>query len=145
MTVYMNPANIHTLTIHCSASPAGRGDSAEDVERWDIERFRQPSYHHVLEEGGRVKRSLRDNQRGAHVGGHNTGNIGICYIGGIDAAGKPKDTRTAAQRQAMLRLVREYRRDYPGIRVMGHRDWGVPKACPSFDVAAWLLSEGIDE
>jgi hypothetical protein len=31
----------------------------------------------------------------------------------------------------------------PGLIVRGHRDWpGVAKACPSFDVAAWLDGQG---
>ena len=30
--------------------------------------------------------------------GHNTESIGICYIGGLDENGKPKDTRTPLHR-----------------------------------------------
>ena len=92
-------------------------------------------------------RHLNDTQRGAHVAKANTGNIGISYVGGtetLNRGGKPKDTRTDAQKDTMARLVREYMAKYPGIIVRGHRDWpGVHKACPSFDVATWLRSEGI--
>jgi N-acetylmuramoyl-L-alanine amidase len=133
---------IRFLTIHCAATPEGRDNSAEEIRRWDIARFGQPSYHIVIELDGDAVRHLRDDQRGAHVAKANTGNIGICYVGGtetLNAGGKPKDTRTPAQKATMARLVREYQAKYPGIKVRGHRDLpGVKKACPSFDVAAWL-------
>jgi N-acetyl-anhydromuramyl-L-alanine amidase AmpD len=93
---------------------------------------------------GSAHRTLRDDQLGAHVGKHNTGNIGICYIGGMDVDMKaPKDTRTALQKTSLITLVKDYKLRYPGIVVQGHRDWpNVNKACPSFDVKAWLKETG---
>jgi hypothetical protein len=83
---------------------------------------------------------LPDNVRGAHVGKRNTGNIGVCYVGGVDKNNKvPKDTRTEAQKVTLRKIVDLYRAKYPGLKVLGHRDWpGVAKACPSFDVATEL-------
>jgi N-acetyl-anhydromuramyl-L-alanine amidase AmpD len=137
---------IKYLTIHCTATPEGRNNTAAEVRAWDVDRFGQPSYHWVIELDGTRVRHLKDDQIGAHVGGHNSGNIGISYVGGtesLNAGGKPKDTRTAAQKTSMLTLVRTYKDRYPGIVVRGHRDWpGVSKACPSFDVAKWLEEEG---
>ena len=91
-----------------------------------------------------MHRTLRDDQKGAHVGKSNTGNIGICYVGGMDAQmKKPKDTRTEAQKKSLLTLIRTYKGRYPGIIIRGHRDWpGVNKACPSFSVADWLKEVG---
>lgn len=138
---------IKFLTIHCAATPEGRDNSADEVRRWDIERFGQPSYHWVIELDGDAVRHLQDSQRGAHVAKNNSGNIGICYVGGtetLNAGAKPKDTRTPQQRQTMLKLVKDYIAKYPGIHIRGHRDWpGVSKACPSFDVLSWLVSEGL--
>lgn len=132
---------IRYLTIHCAATPEGRDVKAKTVDDWDRAKFGQVSYHWVIELDGTAVRGLPDNKRGAHVGGRNTGNIGICYVGGVDKKLNPKDTRTQAQKDTMARLVGEYRAKYPGIVVRGHRDWpGVKKACPSFDVAAWLRS-----
>lgn len=135
-------SKIKYLTIHCTATPEGRPNKAEEVIAWDVERFRQPSYHIVVCMDGSSVRCLDDCQRGAHTGGHNTGNIGISYVGGTDTlnkGGKPKDTRTPAQKMELRRLVAEYKKTYPGIIVRGHRDWpGVAKACPSFDVATGL-------
>ncbi|MEG3152986.1 N-acetylmuramoyl-L-alanine amidase [Sphingomonas sp. ZT3P38] len=136
---------IKFLTIHCAATPEGRDVKAPTISAWDIAKFNQVSYHHVIELDGTAVRTLPDTTRGAHTGGHNTGNIGICYVGGVDKNNKvAKDTRTPAQRATLKQLVAEYQKRYPGIIVRGHRDWpGVAKACPSFDVAAWMKAEGL--
>lgn len=136
---WMDPAKTKYLTIHCAATPEGRDIKAATIGQWDIAKFGQISYHHVIEIDGDAVRTLNDNQRGAHTGGANTGNIGICYVGGVDVKMNPKDTRTPAQKATLRRLVAEYRARFPGIIVRGHRDWpGVKKACPSFDVATAL-------
>lgn len=127
------------LTIHCAATPEGRDVKAATISQWDIAKFGQVSYHHVVELDGHAVRTLTDEQKGAHVAGANTGNIGICYVGGCDKAMNPKDTRTPAQKVALRTLIRTYQDRYPDIVVRGHTDWpNVAKACPSFDVAAWL-------
>lgn len=130
---------IKYLTIHCAATPEGRDVDPKSIEQWDIDKFGQKSYHWIVRLNGFKHRSLADNVRGAHVGKNNTGNIGICYVGGCDKKMNAKDTRTPEQKQALRELVAEYKALYPGIIVRGHRDWpGVSKACPSFDVATQL-------
>lgn len=131
---------IKYLTIHCAATPEGRDVSAEMIGQWDIAKFGQISYHHVVTLDGVDHRTLPDDRKGAHVGGNNTGNIGVCYVGGMDKGMKaPKDTRTPAQKETLRKIVADYRAKYPGIVVRGHRDWpGVKKACPSFDVKTQL-------
>jgi N-acetyl-anhydromuramyl-L-alanine amidase AmpD len=134
---------IKFLTVHCAATPEGRHVSAEQVCQWDQAKFGQTSYHWVIELDGSTHRTLRDDQLGAHTGGHNTSNIGICYVGGVDAHLNPKDTRTLAQKEALLTLIRTYKARYPALLIRGHRDWpGVKKACPSFDVDSWLAETG---
>lgn len=127
---------IKYLTIHCAATPEGRDVKAKEIEKWDIAKFGQKSYHLVIELDGTIVRSLPDTKIGAHVGGKNTGNIGICYIGGMDRDMKrAKDTRTPEQKRSLKTLIATYRERYPGIIIRGHRDWpGVKKDCPSFDV-----------
>lgn len=131
------------LTIHCAATPEGRKVTAEQITEWDKAKFGQTSYHWVVELNGAMRRTLKDTEKGAHVGKANTGNIGVCYIGGVDKMGNPKDTRTDAQKKSLLTLVRTYKERYPHIVIRGHRDWpGVNKACPSFDVTSWLAETG---
>lgn len=139
MTAAMDPAAIKYLTIHCAATPRGRDVKAATISQWDIQKFGQVSYHHVVELDGNKVRTLRDDQKGAHVAKNNTGNIGVCYVGGVEKDGKPADTRTDAQKTAIRELVAYYKLKYPNIIVRGHRDWpGVAKACPSFDVRTAL-------
>lgn len=123
------------LTIHCAATPEGRAVTAEQISAWDKAKFGQVSYHHVVTLDGVAHRTLDDKYLGAHVHLHNHGNIGVCYIGGVDKHGNPKDTRTEAQKLTLHTIVNDYRRRFPGLVVLGHRDWPeVKKACPSFNV-----------
>lgn len=127
------------ITIHCAATREGEYFTAADIVRWDEERFDQPSYHWVVTLDGVAHRCLTDQQKGAHVALHNSHNIGICYVGGLDAGGKPKDTRTSAQAATIRQLVTWYKSRFPDIKVLGHRDWPhVLKACPCFDVNSAL-------
>lgn len=130
---------IKFLTIHCAATPEGRDVKAATISEWDREKFGQVSYHWVIELDGTAVRTLDDTRKGAHVGKANTGNVGIAYVGGVDKAGNPKDTRTPAQNRALRTLIRTYQSRVPGLIVLGHRDWpNVKKACPSFNAPAWL-------
>lgn len=138
MTAPLGP--VKALTIHCAATPEGRDVKPATVAEWDIAKFGQESYHLIVTLDGVTHRRLADTVKGAHTGGANTGNVGVCYIGGMDAKMQaPKDTRTPAQKVALAKIVAEYRAKYPGIIVRGHNEWpGVAKACPSFDVSEWL-------
>lgn len=135
-----NLGPIKFLTIHCAATPEDRDVKAETISQWDHARFGQTSYHWVVELDGSKHETLPDTTLGAHVGGHNTGNIGVCYVGGMDKDNaRPKDTRTEAQKKALREIVAAYKEKYPDLVVRGHRDWpGVAKACPSFDVKSAL-------
>lgn len=145
---WMNPDKITAITVHCAATPQGKKFTAEQISAMDIARKdlgNQVAYHYVIELDGKITQTLRHDQRGAHTGGANTGNLGICYVGGVLEDGRtPADTRTDAQKAALEKLLRTLRARYPTARILGHRDWpGVAKACPSFDVRAWLKTIGL--
>ena len=65
------------------------------------------------------------------------------YVGGCDKAGKPKDTRTEAQREALKRYVEDFHARFPQVKIVGHHELNPGKACPIFDVEKWLRSIGI--
>lgn len=145
---------IDEIIIHCSDSPEGRNDKAEDIRKWHKQRgFSDIGYHYVIDLDGTVEQGRPIEQAGAHCTGHNRNSIGICYIGGaywrdgVNAKGKPikgkdgkavlmpKDTRTTLQRMAMKELVAQLREQFPHATVHGHREFA-NKACPCFDVEA---------
>ena len=60
--------------------------------------------------------------------------IGICYEGGLDANGKPKDTRTIPQRGTLAALLLDLKRKFPKAVIRGHNEMpgATPKLCPCF-------------
>lgn len=128
---------ITEVIVHCSATPAGRDVTAADIRRWHKEErgFADIGYHFVVRLDGRVECGRRLSVAGAHCRGHNSRSVGVCYVGGIGSDGRPADTRTPAQRQALLGLLTALRRRFPGASIHGHRDFAA-KACPSFDATA---------
>jgi len=52
----------------------------------------------------------------------------------LDEKGKAADTRTPAQRAALIALLRSLKVDYPDAEILGHCELeGVHKDCPCFD------------
>lgn len=125
------------IIIHCSATMAGKDFSAADIDRWHRARgFRKIGYHYVVRLDGRYERGRADHEEGAHCPQQsmNRRSISICYVGGLDSAGRPADTRTPAQKRTILTLIHTLRSRYGHLPVCGHRDIpGVAKACPCFD------------
>ena len=135
-----NTRRIDKIILHCSATPEGKDYAVAQIREWHLARgFSDVGYHYVIYRDGTVHRGRPENRVGAHTTGHNPHSIGICYIGGCaatkNAKGEypPKDTRTPAQRAALVNLVAEMRRKYPGATVHGHNEFA-NKACPSFNV-----------
>ena len=127
---------INTIVIHCSAPPEGMTYPLESLRADHKKRgFVDVGYHYYIRKDGTVQEGRPLNQIGAHAKGYNTGSIGICYEGGLDASRKPKYTRTEAQKKSMLVLLKATLKLYPTItRICGHRDLPkVTKDCPCFD------------
>ena len=126
---------IDKIILHCTATPEGREVTVADVTAWHKERgFRTIGYHYLVYLDGTVVRGRREEEIGAHCLGQNAGSIGVCYVGGLDSRGKPKDTRTAAQRVALRNLVEGLQRRYPHATLHGHNEFAA-KACPSFKIS----------
>lgn len=131
---------ISKIIIHCSATAEGKDFTVQQIRQWHTtpkpkgNGWHDIGYHFVVYRDGSVHRGRPEDQVGAHTLGHNAHSIGICYIGGCTSDGKtPKDTRTPAQRAALVKLVAELRVKYPGATVHGHNEFA-NKACPSFNV-----------
>lgn len=125
---------ITKVIVHCAATPEGRDVATEEIKRWHTEErgWSDIGYHWVIELDGSTNEGRSEDINGAHCRGHNSDSIGICYVGGSDSEGNPKDTRTEGQRDALVALIKEILDRYPDAEVFGHRDFS-KKACPSFD------------
>lgn len=153
-------ARLKYLVIHCTATPEGREVSASDIRRWHtspVSRggrgWKQVGYTDLVHLDGSVERLVGNNEdaevdpwevtNGAR--GYNSVSRHIVYAGGCDSRMKPKDTRTEAQKKSLAAYVRDFHRRFPGVRIVGHRELDSGKACPSFDVQAWLKETGIEQ
>lgn len=124
---------IKEILVHCSATKEGKNYTVNDITRWHKERgFASIGYHWVVYIDGSVHQGRAESIMGAHCTGHNANSIGVCYIGGLDALGKPKDTRTEAQTKSLLELLKRLKADYPNAKIYPHYKYA-NKACPCFD------------
>ncbi len=138
---------INKIIIHCSATKANQDYTPNHLQRDHIARgFNSAGYHFYIRKSG-YRHSFRPlNTMGAHAKGYNRNSIGICYEGGLDNNGKPKDTRTKEQKEALVKLLKELKQMFPNAEILGHRDLSADlnkngkiepfewiKMCPCFD------------
>lgn len=125
--------NIDKIILHCAATPEGRHFDVKDIDAWHKQKgWSGVGYHYVVLLDGTIEYGRPIHRSGAHTKGLNSSSIGICYIGGVDLEGSPKDTRTDCQKESLLQLMHVLRKMHPGADIHGHRDFSA-KACPSFD------------
>lgn len=124
---------INKIIIHCTATPESREVDIDEVRRWHTEErgWSDVGYHFLIKLDGTVEEGRPVERTGAHTKGENWDSIGVAYVGGVDKKGAWLDTRTDAQKDALVDLLCELKDTYGGV-IYGHRDFS-SKACPSFD------------
>lgn len=151
-------ALLELLIIHCTATPEGREVTADDIRRWHTapkptgRGWSRVGYSDLVAlDGSLVNLHPFDSDNEVDVWEVTNGTRGIngkarhvCYVGGLDANFRPKDTRTRAQELALRDYVRYMVLRHPHIKVAGHNQFS-HKDCPSFDVPLWLETIGINE
>ena len=130
---------ITEIIVHCTATPEGKDYTVEDIRKWHTAKPPQGrgwsdiGYHYVIDRKGHILPGRDVDTIGAHCDGHNAHSIGVVYIGGVSALnGKPKDTRTLAQKAGLIRCLTELKRIYPQAKIYGHCNFS-SKECPCFD------------
>ena len=136
------------LTLHHAACC-----SADDIEEgknqvyW-IQDFHQNGrgwndigYHFLIDRAGNIYQGRPETVIGAHVGGENTGNIGVCLLGCYH----PPETSysctqeiTSESREAVVRLFSWISDTYgqnPSL-LLGHRDYFGTTSCPGDNI--WI-------
>jgi N-acetylmuramoyl-L-alanine amidase len=124
----MTPTHI---VIHCSDSPRGRGDTAETIHRWHLQRgWSGIGYHFVIGDTGDVEAGRPTYWSGAHCPSYNSRSIGVCIIGrgGNDFT----DTQINSAVSLVLGLMAQF--DIPVDNVIGHyeADPESGKTCPNY-------------
>lgn len=130
---------IKYIAIHTTATP--QTTSVMAIQRYWKESlgWKSPGYHLLIEPNGTIHRMMDFNGVANGVKGFNKESIHISYIGGVDKQGKPVDNRTAVQKEAILKCIKEVIEwsDNKCLIIQGHRDFpNVNKACPCFDAKA---------
>jgi N-acetyl-anhydromuramyl-L-alanine amidase AmpD len=143
---------IDLIVIHCTATREDRRLSEEELDRYHRSLgYDGCGYHFYIRRDGLIVSMRMLKKAGAHARGNNSHSIGIAYEGGLNTRGFPSDTRTPDQRISLQLLVSSLKEDFPGARVVGHRDLSPDldgngeislsewlKACPCFDVKTAL-------
>lgn len=126
----MKASDIKYIIVHCSASPQGRGDTAETIHAWHLARgWSGIGYHRVILEDGKVENGRPLYWMGAHVRDYNRKSWGICLIG--------DGVYTFEQWDALRKLIFKLLERAPQAKVVGHCDLDSSKTCPKFDVKHW--------
>ena len=131
---------ITEIIVHCTATPEGKDYTVDDIRKWHTAKPPQGrgwsdiGYHYVIDRKGHILPGRDVDTIGAHCEGHNAHSIGVVYVGGLSALnGKPKDTRTLAQKAGLIRCLTELKSLYPHAKIYGHCDFTKSKPCPCFD------------
>lgn len=125
------------IIIHCTGTEPSDNTTVESVRKYHKERngWKDIGYHYLIYTDGSIHVGRPIDQVGAHCKDHNTGSIGICYVGGKNTKGELVDTRNLAQVAAIRSLVKSLKVVFPTIKkVSGHYMYDKTKKCPCFDV-----------
>lgn len=171
MSKHRQKSQITHLVIHCAATQNGQSVAPATIDQWHRQRgFKRAyaarlgeqewagkglhaaglaaiGYHFVIDVSGVVQCGRHLTETGAHTvdpgypSGHpmrryyNDRAIATCLIG--------TDRFTDQQWAALKEHVKGLQQAFPGIKVIGHHDVDSRKACPCFDVSAWMAEEMI--
>ena len=139
---------IDTIVIHYSATYPDQEVTRAIVDRWHRDRgFREIGYQWLIRRDGTLEEGRPEGTLGAHVRGHNSGTIGICWAGGLERSSGPNVgvwNPTPEQEATMVQLIRDIQQRHPDAkRVIGHKDL-VPTECPGLPkggVAEWWVAQ----
>ena len=126
--------DIKYIVIHCTATqPNTKKESILNYWKNTL-KWKSVGYHRLIDANGVIHELAEYEQVTNGVKGYNSNSIHFSYVGGVDEFNNPKDTRTLKQKESLLYLIKQAKKQFPNAIVQGHRDFkGVVKACPSFD------------
>lgn len=135
-----NRTQTNWIILHCSSTPPKWDHGIDEITRWHIARgFKTVGYHVFIRRDGTKQKGRDLSAIGAHCVGHNHDSVGVCMAGGVAAdAVTPEDNFTTEQWTTLYLTLKELHEEFPKAVIVGHRDLDAGKACPSFDVSAYV-------
>lgn len=139
------PENVEYIVIHSSHTknpkPKDGVELLNKVHRmdgafsWDLS---GPAcrHHYVVRTDGTVELGRPLDIPGNHTYGFNERSLSVCYMGGVTSNGWPADTRTDAQKHALLGLLEELVKQFPNASAVTHAQLSPRHArgCPGFSL-----------
>lgn len=133
------------IVIHCSATPPFMDIGLSEIDYWHKQRgWNGVGYHDIIRRDGSLEFGRNINDVGAHVHGYNQESTGICMVGGVNENHDPENNFTEKQFDTLInRSLKFHKLLFPEAQIVGHNELSPGKACPSFDVQAWLKEQNL--
>ena len=130
------------IVIHSSETNPTQNFDAKDIYlQHRKEGLFSCAFHKVITRKGEVQDWREIQIAGAHVDTYvklsNKNSIGICLIGGQSIDGTPDCNFTFKQYGALIELIRDLKKDYKEVTIVGHRDMA-DSLSPHFNVSELL-------
>lgn len=107
---------------------AAKSCTVQQVHQWHVNRgWSGIGYHYFISRDGQIFRGRPEDTVGAHVTGHNSKSIGVCFEGDYTV-----QTMPMAQLEAGKELVAYLKDKYKITKVKGHRDL-MATSCPGIN------------
>lgn len=101
----------------------------KDIRSWHLQRgWSDVGYHFVIRRDGRIEKGRDLKTQGAHVKGHNSDSIGVCWVG--------RSIASDEQLKTMYKLLRGLidKFDLKPWDIYGHKEVDSGKTCPNLDM-----------
>ena len=128
---------VNALVVHCSDTDDNNPLEAIDIHKMHLDfGWDGIGYHKVICRNGEIQNVRPEYWVGAHVKSKNTNTLGVCLIG--------RRNFTPEQFTSLEKLLREWKKKYSNVLILGHRDIvQTKKTCPNFNVNEWCKNVGI--
>lgn len=126
---------ISKIILHCSDSQDSLNIGFKEINSWHKQQgWLSDSgvscgYHYVIRRDGKIERGRPDHEIGAHVKGHNSESIGVCWVGRKYAS----DAQLLAIRQLLRGLIDKY--ELKPYDIWGHTELDGKKTCPNLEMS----------
>jgi hypothetical protein len=123
---------IDTIVFHCSASDDPNADDISVIRSWHLARgFKDVGYHFFIKKDGTIQEGRPLDRIGAHVAGHNTNTVGVCFHG--------VNNFTKEQMKAIHIVIANIEAAVgKKLKLSSHRDYTRLKTCPNFVLEDFL-------